>query len=182
MCPKFAQSFWARPRILSMKMLLAGMLIIVLACSGCKKAPASAVHTQAQNSENTNQSKSGVDSAEQRRGSSEANAPARPTHKHIAFSERQGERLSMVEWQIRRRGIRDPNVLFALQTSDTKFTITLTFTRGTVGEDDCILTFTNSRMLEPEEGGSNTIMLTVPVEMEGTPTAEVNDAIADCTA
>ena len=116
MCPKFAQSSWAPHRILSMKMLLTGMLIIVLACSGCKKAPASAVHTQAQNSENTNQPKSGVDSAEQRRGSSEADAPARPTHKHVAFSERQGERLNMVEWQIRRRGIRDPNVLFALQT------------------------------------------------------------------
>ncbi len=99
-----------------MKMLLAGMLIIVLAWLGCKKNPVSLAQTQAQNSENTNQPKSGVDSAEQSRGNSEADAPARPTHKHIAFSERQGERSSMVERQIRRRGIRDPNVLFALQT------------------------------------------------------------------
>ena len=51
-----------------------------------------------------------------------------------------------------------------------------------MGEDDAVLSFTNSRMLEPDEGGSNTILLTVPVEMEGTPTAEVNDAIADIAA
>ncbi len=74
---------------------------------------------------------------------------------------------------------REDIVLLDLQVDDTKFTITLTFTRGTAGEDDCVLTFTNSRLLEPEEAGSNTILLTLPVEMEGTPTAEVNDDIAD---
>lgn len=74
---------------------------------------------------------------------------------------------------------REDAVLLALQTGNTKFTITLTFTRGVAGEDDCVMTFTNSKMLEPEEGGSNTILLTVPVEMEGTPTAEINDDISD---
>ncbi len=77
---------------------------------------------------------------------------------------------------------REDKELLDHRTDDDKITITLTFTRGTVGEDDAVLTFTNSRLLETEEGGSNTILLTVPVEMEGTPTAEVNDAIADITA
>lgn len=77
---------------------------------------------------------------------------------------------------------REDKELLDHRTDDDKATILLTFTRGTVGEDDAVLSFTNSRMLETEEGGSNTVLLTVPVEMEGTPTAEVNDAIADITA
>ncbi len=77
---------------------------------------------------------------------------------------------------------REDVVLLNLATGDTKFPITLTFTRGTAGEDDALLTFTNCRMLEPDEAGSNTILLALPVEMEGTPTADINDAIADITA
>jgi protein-L-isoaspartate(D-aspartate) O-methyltransferase len=39
----------------------------------------------------------------------------RPVHKHPAFAERRVGRLSMVDRQIRKRGIADPNVLAALE-------------------------------------------------------------------
>jgi len=117
MRPKFAQSSWARPRILSMKMLLAGILIIVLPCSGCKKTPAPAAYAQAQNSSGTNRTESGADKSNQALpGGSEDNPPPGPTHKHAAFRARQTERSGMVDRQIRRRGITDPNVLAALKT------------------------------------------------------------------
>jgi protein-L-isoaspartate(D-aspartate) O-methyltransferase len=35
-------------------------------------------------------------------------------HKHEAFKQRRDERVQMVEWQIRRRDVRDPNVLEAM--------------------------------------------------------------------
>ncbi len=38
----------------------------------------------------------------------------RPSHTHPAFTERAGQRKRMVAWQIRDRGVRDPNVLAAM--------------------------------------------------------------------
>lgn len=46
----------------------------------------------------------------------QANKPLRPTHDHVAFSQRREERNKMVDKQIQRRGVDDPNVLRALRT------------------------------------------------------------------
>ena len=40
----------------------------------------------------------------------------RPTHRHPTFSERITERARMVDWQIKPRSIKDPNVLSAMRT------------------------------------------------------------------
>jgi len=108
MCPKFPGCFRSRLLRFSAKISLwAAVLIIVGPSWGCKKSPASAVHTRAQRGSGTEQAlgKSPEDARVRRSG-----------HKHRAFSERQAERLSMVDRQIRRRGISDPNVLAALKT------------------------------------------------------------------
>ena len=41
--------------------------------------------------------------------------PLRPAHKHPAFTERVKERARMVDWQIERRAVKDPNVLTAMR-------------------------------------------------------------------
>jgi len=41
--------------------------------------------------------------------------PKRPEHKHPAFKERIEEREKMVDWQIKARDVKDPNVLKAMQ-------------------------------------------------------------------
>jgi protein-L-isoaspartate(D-aspartate) O-methyltransferase len=43
-------------------------------------------------------------------------APPRPDQNHPAFKERQGERRAMVDIQLKRHGIKDPNVLRAMST------------------------------------------------------------------
>jgi len=40
---------------------------------------------------------------------------SKPIHKHPAFGQRSRERANMVEWQIRMRDVRDPNVLAAMR-------------------------------------------------------------------
>lgn len=40
----------------------------------------------------------------------------RPTHRHLAYTERIVERARMVDWQIEARTIKDPNVLSAMRT------------------------------------------------------------------
>ena len=40
----------------------------------------------------------------------------RPTHRHLAYTERIAERSRMVNWQIEARNIKDPNVLSAMRT------------------------------------------------------------------
>ncbi len=40
---------------------------------------------------------------------------SKPAHKHPAFGQRSKERANMVEWQIRMRDIRDPNVLASMR-------------------------------------------------------------------
>jgi protein-L-isoaspartate(D-aspartate) O-methyltransferase len=93
------------------------VMIIILPCSSCKEKPVPAAYAQTQNSSDTNRTKSVTDKANQALpGGSENKPPLRPTHKHAAFRERQTERVSMVDWQIHRRGITDPNVLVALKT------------------------------------------------------------------
>jgi protein-L-isoaspartate(D-aspartate) O-methyltransferase len=47
---------------------------------------------------------------------SEKDKPSRPTHDNPAFKERFKERSRMVSWQIRKRGVTDPNVLAAMVT------------------------------------------------------------------
>jgi len=44
------------------------------------------------------------------------NAPPRPDHKHLAFKQRSEERKMMVDYQIKAREVRDPNVLKAMLT------------------------------------------------------------------
>jgi len=44
------------------------------------------------------------------------NAPPRPDHEHLAFKQRSEERKMMVDYQIKAREVRDPNVLKAMLT------------------------------------------------------------------
>ena len=108
MCPKFPGCFRSRLLRFSAKISLwAAVLIIVGPSWGCEKSPASAIHTRAQRGSGTDQAlPKSLEDARVRR----------PGHKHRAFTERRAERLSMVDQQIRRRGISDPNVLSALKT------------------------------------------------------------------
>lgn len=109
--------FWSRCFISSARVLLLAVTLFAMVCLGCKKAPASAVHTRAQRGSGANQPEPDADKSNQAHlGSSENVRVLRPAHKHPAFTERRAERLSMVDRQIRKRGISDPNVLAALKT------------------------------------------------------------------
>ncbi len=66
-----------------------------------------------------------------------------------------------------------------LGTTDDDFAIILEFLRGVSGEDDAIITYPNNRSYEIEEAGEETIFLTVPIEVKGTPTVVVNDTTPD---
>jgi protein-L-isoaspartate(D-aspartate) O-methyltransferase len=89
------------------KVSLLAMLIVISLLS-CKKTLAFAAYAQASPA---------VDKTkESPPTSSQDTQLPRPAHKHTAFGERQAERLGMVDWQIRKRGIADPNVLTALET------------------------------------------------------------------
>lgn len=66
-----------------------------------------------------------------------------------------------------------------LTGTDDDFAIILIFARGTLGEDDATLTYSNCRAYEVEEAGEETIFLDVPVEIKGTPTLVINDSVAD---
>ena len=72
---------------------------------------------------------------------------------------------------------REDYVLLDLVDDDTRFPVVVTMTRGTVGEDDAIITYPTCKFLQPDEGGEKKIMLEVPIEVEGTPTASINDFI-----
>lgn len=66
-----------------------------------------------------------------------------------------------------------------LGATDDDFAVIMTFVRGVSGEDDYVITYATCRAYEIEEAGPETIFLTIPVEVKGTPTIVVNDTIAD---
>ncbi len=66
-----------------------------------------------------------------------------------------------------------------LGSTDDDFAVALTFARGVSGEDDAVLTYSACRAYEIEEAGEETILLTVPVEVKGTPTVVINDTTPD---
>lgn len=66
-----------------------------------------------------------------------------------------------------------------LGASDDDFAIILEFLRGVSGEDDAIITYPNNRSYEIEEAGEETIFLTVPIDVKGTPTVVINDTTPD---
>ena len=107
MCTGNPYHFRPRLFVFSAKVFLLGCILFAIVCFGCKKAPASAMRSKAQSKSATEQAlgKSSPDST-----------ASRPVRKHPAFSQRRTERLKMVDWQIRKRGITDPNVLAALET------------------------------------------------------------------
>ena len=45
----------------------------------------------------------------------EPNSPPRPSHDHEAFKQQQKQRKKMIKFQIKRRDIKDPNVLYAME-------------------------------------------------------------------
>jgi len=108
MCTKFPGCFRNRLFRFTAKVSLWGAVLVIGGANlGCEKSPASAMRSRAQ-------SKSGTQKV---LGKSSPDAIAsRAVRKHPAFSQRRTERLSMVDWQIRKRGIADPNVLAALET------------------------------------------------------------------
>ena len=106
MCTEISYNFKDRNLTFSAKVLVLGGVLFLM-CFGCKKASASALRSRGQ-------SKSGTEQAVSKR--SEGAPAVRSIRKHPAFGERRNERLSMVQWQIRRRDISDPNVLAALET------------------------------------------------------------------
>jgi protein-L-isoaspartate(D-aspartate) O-methyltransferase len=98
------------------RILLAAVLIVIASLS-CKKAPASAGRTSSPGNSGKDRAASDVDESSQTPAQRPEQAhPPRPAHKHTAFTERRAERAKMVDRQMRKRGIAEPNVLSALET------------------------------------------------------------------
>jgi len=93
------------------------VMVLILLVRAVWVAQASDAHARANRTSTPKPPKSPRDKTKQGPpASSQDTQGARPDHKHPAFTERRAERLSMVDRQIRRRGISDPNVLAALKT------------------------------------------------------------------
>jgi len=92
-------------------------LVLILWWVSCENNIALADRKQTKDSNDANQPAADANQPKQAPPKSDtADKDTRPTHKHIAFSQRQDERTKMVAGQIRDRGVADPNVLVSLQT------------------------------------------------------------------
>jgi len=87
--------------------LFTAVLVVAWSNWCCEKSPGSAMRSGAQSKSTTQKAVS---------KKSEGAPASQPVGKHPAFNERRSERLRMVDRQIRRRDITDPNVLSALET------------------------------------------------------------------
>ncbi len=75
-------------------------------------------------------------------------------------------------------GIHRSNVAqFDLRENNTRFPTTVTCVRGTAGKDDATFTFANCKSLKPSEAGDKSIFIDMELDIEGTPTIDVNDLI-----
>ncbi|MHC4360996.1 MAG: hypothetical protein ACYSTN_09455 [Planctomycetota bacterium] len=102
MIPKLSDSSRYKGLTLSVLIFFFLPALFIITASLCSNQnQALAAQNNAQDSNEPNQPEA----------DSEKDKPSRPTHDNPAFKERGKERGRMVSWQIRKRGVTDPNVL-----------------------------------------------------------------------
>ncbi|MHC4412368.1 MAG: protein-L-isoaspartate(D-aspartate) O-methyltransferase [Planctomycetota bacterium] len=107
MIPKLSDSSRYKGLTLSVLIFFFLPALFIITASLCSNQnQALAAQNNAQDSNEPNQPEA----------DSEKDKPSRPTHDNPAFKERGKERGRMVSWQIRKRGVTDPNVLAAMVT------------------------------------------------------------------